>query len=243
VTIDKLRFQQGNAKLADNIFTFSLPAGHTCPGAKECFAKVGRDGGLVDGKDQLFRCFAASAEAFRASIRKSRWHNLDLLRALDTNQMAQLILDSLPTNARLVRVHVSGDFFSESYFLAWMKVASLRSEVRFYAYTKSIKTWVDNLDRIPSNFRLTASYGGRWDCLIDQYNLKSAKVVFSIEEAMMLGLDVDHDDSHAYDGDKSFALVLHGTQPAGSVAAKSLSALKAQGFAGYNAQRRKTVLA
>jgi hypothetical protein len=106
-----------------------------------------------------------------------------------------------------------------------------------------VKTWVDNLDRIPSNFRLTASYGGRWDHLIDKYNLKNARVVFSLEEAMMLGLDVDHDDSHAFDGDKSFALLLHGTQPAGSVAAKSLSTLKAQGFAGYNAQRRETVLA
>jgi len=140
-----------------------------------------------------------------------------------------------------VRVHVSGDFFSESYFLAWMKVASLRSEVTFYAYTKSVKTWIDNLDHVPSNFRLTASYGGRWDHLIDQYNLKSAKVVFSLEEAIMLGLDVDHDDSHAYDGEQSFALLLHGTQPTGSVAAKSLSALKAHGYTGYNAQRRETV--
>jgi hypothetical protein len=136
VTIDKLRFQQGNAKLADNIFTFSLPAGHTCPGAKECLAMVGRDGGLVDGKDQLFRCFAASAEAFRASIRKSRWHNLDLLRGKSSDEMAQLILDSLPANARLVRVHVSGDFFSESYFLAWLKVAWERPSVTFYAYNK-----------------------------------------------------------------------------------------------------------
>ena len=47
------------------------------------------------------------------------------------------------------------------------------------------------------NFVLTASYGGRDDHMIDEFNLRSAKVVFSEAEAAELGLEIDHDDSHA----------------------------------------------
>ena len=82
------------------------------------------------------------------------------------------------------------------------------------------------------NFVLTASYGGRDDHMIDQFNLRSAKVVFSEAEANSLGLDIDHDDSHAANPawrDNSFALLVHGTQPAGSEAATALKELKGKG--------------
>jgi len=54
-------------------------------------------------------------------------------------------------------------------------------------------------------------------------------VVFSEEEAAKLGLEIDHDDSHAYKGDKSFALLLHGTQPKGTMAAKAKNKLVTAG--------------
>ena len=63
------------------------------------------------------------------------------------------------------------------------------------------------------------------DHLIDKYNLKYAQVVFSEEEAEQLGLEIDHDDSHAYENNKPFALLLHGIQPAGSVASQALKKL------------------
>jgi hypothetical protein len=239
-TASKLSFKRGNSKFGEEIFTFSLPAGWTCPGARDCLARVARDTGkLTDSKETLFRCFAASMEARLPSVRKSRWNNLDLLKGKTTEEMAQLILESLPVDARLVRVHVSGDFFVESYFLAWMMVAVARPETVFYAYTKSVNLWVLNRSKVPGNFKLTASFGGRWDHLIREYGLKSATVVFSVEQAEALGLAIDHDDSLAYGQDKSFALLLHGTQPKDSVAAKALSALKAQGHKGYSRKERK----
>ena len=62
------------------------------------------------------------------------------------------------------------------------------------------------------------------------YGLKEARVVFSESEAAELGLAIDHDDSHAVENNgQSFALLLHGTQPAGSEASKALQALKASG--------------
>ena len=45
------------------------------------------------------------------------------------------------------------------------------------------------------------------------------------EESRILNLVIVHDDSHAYKGDKSFALLLHGTQPKGTMAAKAKNKL------------------
>jgi hypothetical protein len=175
------------------------------------------------------------------SVRKSRWNNFDLLKGKTTQEIAALILESLPFEAKLVRVHVSGDFFNDAYFQAWMSVALERPQTVFYAYTKSIKTWIENRALVPGNFKLTASFGGKDDQLISEHGLKRALVVFSVDQAEKLGLEIDHDDSHAYGSERSFALLLHGTQPKGSVAAKALSVLKAQGHTGYSKKELQPV--
>jgi hypothetical protein len=69
------------------------------------------------------------------------------------------------------------------------------------------------MDKVLRNFVLTASFGGRYDNLIEQHKLKYAKVVYSVEQAKELNLAIDHDDTHAYLTNESFALLLHGTQP------------------------------
>jgi len=233
---DKLKFGKGNAKLSKDIYTFSLPAGHSCPYAFECKASADRSTGKIkDGKNQVFRCFAASQEALYTNTRNARWHNYDLLRSLSTkSQMVDLIVDSLPPKANTVRVHVSGDFFSQTYFDAWMDVARMFSKKKFYAYTKSLPYWLERRDTIPKNFNLTSSKGGRTDVLIDLNKLKYAEVVFTEEEAKELKLELDHDDSHAYNGKKSFGLLIHGSQKKGSKASVALSNLKKKGIKGYS---------
>lgn len=227
-----LKFRLGNAKLGKAIHTFTLPAGYTCPGADKCQSRFDRKlNKIVDGPNTVYRCFAASGES-RPNVRSIADHNLELLKGKSEREMANLILSSLPVEAWIVRVHVGGDFFSQSYFNAWMHVASRRPEVRFYAYTKSLSYWTHNLQFIPENFRLTASEGGNFDHLIPVYGFKTSKVVFSIEEAAALGLEVDHDDSHAYDGTESFALLIHGTQPAGSAAGAAVRMLDGIGSYG-----------
>src|SRR5947209_8150378 len=133
----KLRFYYGNAKL-NNIWTFSLPAGFFCPFADQCRSKADRRTGVItDGPATSFRCYAASNEASNPSVRDSRWHNAQLLRGKSRYAMAKLILDSLSPYAGYVRVHVSGDFFSQSYFDSWIDLAQCRPRTLFYAYTKS----------------------------------------------------------------------------------------------------------
>jgi hypothetical protein len=63
--------------------------------------------------------------------------------------------------------------------------------------------------------------------------VKSAKVFFSQDEADALGLEVDHTDDLAISGSDDFALVIHGSQPAGSAASKALVENKKKGFTGY----------
>ena len=238
-----LSFQKGNAKLGKLIYTFSIVSGYTCPFAKDCLAKVDRlTGKLTDGPDTQFRCFSASQEALFPAVRKSRWDNFEkILNAIKNNTLVELILNSIPKKATVIRVHVAGDFFNQVYFNAWMEVAKRLPSVTFYAYTKSIGYWVNQLGNIPSNFKLNASYGGAQDYLIEQYNLKSVKVIFSVEQAG--NLKIDHDDTSAYMRDESFCLLIHNTQPKGSEASKALSKLRKLGIGGYGKQKKDRELA
>lgn len=231
----KLKFAQGNSKLSKDIWSFSLPAGFTCPGALNCLSRAieQKDGALrvVDGPETTFRCFAASQEALFRATYNARWSNFKALRAAQTlDAMAALLNDDLPSKATKIRVHVSGDFFSSDYFRAWMRVATLNPAKIFYAYTKALPFWIANKSEVPKNFRLTASRGGKFDALISSKRLKNVRVVFKPSEARKLGLPIDHDDSHAIAPRGNFALLIHGVQPAGSKAAIARNSNKWRGY-------------
>src|SRR5580700_11114221 len=94
-------------KLGRKVFTFSLPAGYTCPGADKCLTKFDRKTGkIADGPHQEFRCFAASMESVFTGFRENNSSNLELLKKHNTEQLAtDLILASLPAQAQIVRIH------------------------------------------------------------------------------------------------------------------------------------------
>lgn len=101
-----LHFGNGNAKLRKGIATFSLPAGWTCPGAKDCLAKANRETGkITDGDNIKFRCFSASNEAIFPAVRKARWKNFELLKNKSKEEMIDLILKSLPEQNELIRLY------------------------------------------------------------------------------------------------------------------------------------------
>lgn len=148
-------------------------------------------------------------------------------------QMVDIILDSIPIKSSILRLHVSGDFFNQSYFDAWLEVAKQTPSKIFYAYTKSLPFIINRLGDIPANLRFTASRGGKFDKLIDLNKLVSATVVFSLAEAKEKKLKLDHDDSLAIKATKSFGLLLHGKQPAGTASAAALRELKRVGLGKY----------
>ena len=219
-----LKFTFENAKLK-GIWHYSLPSGHTCPGAKSCLTFAHRETGKITDKQtpvdgQAFRCYAAMDEARRPNVRKTRWDNFDLLKGKTISQIVDLIVGSIKETGLkrggTLRVHIGGDYFSQIYFNAWMKAASYFPNIVFYSYTKSVHFLVRHLNekQLPKNFVFTCSKGGKFDDLIPHSKVKSARVFFSKAEADSLGLDIDHTDDLAISGSDDFALVLHGSQPA-----------------------------
>jgi hypothetical protein len=66
-----------------------------------------------------------------------------------------------------VRIHDSGDFFSEQYLHDWLAVAEQTPDVLFYAYTKEVEMFRANAGRFPSNFKYLFSTGGLQDHLLN----------------------------------------------------------------------------
>ncbi len=241
-----LTFSKGNAKLGTQTLIFNLPAGKTCPGALFCksFAVVDSNGkrSIRDGEHTQFRCFAASSEVQYDGAFYNRANNLqtvvDYLQVGVDHAAEQLnvALQHFKTRkTSLVRIHESGDFFSIEYLEAWVKVAQMNPNLKFYCYSKSLHIFSEfGVANLPSNFYLTASYGGKFDYMIDA-NLfpRYSKVVMTDEDAERMGLEVDHDDSHCF-GDRPFALLVHGTQPKGSEWGAAIRARRKAGqFGGY----------
>lgn len=88
-------------------------------------------------------------------------------------------------DGKWVRVHDSGDFFSDDYTCAWLDIMRARPNVQFYAYTKE----VDRIRRLvipaaPPNFRWCFSLGGKQDHLLDLSTDRVADV-FPTEEAII----------------------------------------------------------
>jgi hypothetical protein len=187
--------------------SWSLPSGTTCPGAEQCLAKVGRwTGHMSNGPKQKFKCYSAVGERY-PSVRERYWTNFDAVRGKKASEVAAVLAGCFPKNAKRCRVHTAGDFFSEEYFLGWMQFAASRPDVQFWAFTKSLPFWVGNMGAVPSNMEVQASYGGRWDSMIEEHGLKYAKVVWSPEEAQVLGLSIDTNDMLAAFPGPPFALL------------------------------------
>lgn len=234
-----LYFAKGNAKLAKTTVMLSLPAGHTCKFASLCRSHADRaTGKITDGKHCQFRCYAVNAENLFPLVRECRWRNWKLLKEAKTViGMANLLELSLigKRDIELVRFGQSGDFYNQTYFDAWLLVASQHPKWTFYGYTKALPYWAKRINTIPANMKLVASRGGTHDYLIEPLGLRSAQVVFTEQEAADLGLEIDHDDSHCWNYNKNFGILIHGTQPKNSLAGKAWYQIKKFGNGGYYA--------
>lgn len=215
-----LKFGIGNAKMNhmaesmglknNQVVTFDLPAGFTCPMASLCKAYASKvNGKIIDGKSMIFRCYAASIESRFKNSRLAHWHNYDLLKGLSESSMVELINSSIKKNVKIVRIHSSGDFFSQEYFNAWVKVASMNQDIQFFGYTKI----VDYVKASKSdNFKLVYSMGGLMDNQVDN-SIPTCKVVEYSEDSLCKSKDFSHEDFYFIMAQKSFTLNLHGTQP------------------------------
>jgi hypothetical protein len=210
-------------KLADmlginknEIASADMVCGYTCPMADKCKSMADRKTGkIIDSPTCKFRCYGASLECAFTPVRNLHWDNFDTLRNAKTvGKMTDILLNAISSKIKVMRIHSFGDFFNQNYFSAWLNVTEKLSDISFFAYTKVLPFM--KIAR-PANFAMVYSYGGLMDSLVADEPI--AYVVDSVAQAEKLGVplachDNPADDYNYVKAGKSFALVIHGTQPA-----------------------------
>ena len=121
-----------NGKQASIANTFGLPAGkaYSCPGATTVCETV---------------CYAGKLEKIFPGVKKNLLHNWELLKDADGVTMSSLlnemidefIVDCNKRNApKLFRIHWDGDFFNDTYTMAWKEVILNYPDIQFWVYTR-----------------------------------------------------------------------------------------------------------
>jgi hypothetical protein len=195
--MEKGKFVKNKKYYSGIVYEWNLPTGSTCPFALECKVTVDRVTGKFDIKKGQYKCYAASPERFPA-VREHRWNNFEFVKNGG--------IPEIPKECQSIRLHASGNFFNQKYFDLWVEIANNNPTIEFWAYTKSIQYWINSIDKIPKNFILTASYGGKQDDLIERYNLKCVKVFESIN-LVPENLPIDYNDDWARKPKVNFALL------------------------------------
>jgi hypothetical protein len=183
ITKPKNLLTNGNRELkADGIFTWSLPA---------LAAK------LSTGKNMLVcpsagvcanLCYARSGTYNFSNVKAAHTRNLELI--LDNpigwkNRLNDELKTKRYQGGKSVRIHDSGDFFSDAYFELWLEIANDNPDVFFYAYTKEV-AMVKRYE-LPKNFVIIFSMGGTQDHLVDKENDRHADVFPSLEALQEAG--------------------------------------------------------
>jgi hypothetical protein len=126
--------------------TFGLPSGkaYSCPGATSVCEKI---------------CYAGKLEKVYKGVKNVLLANWEQLKDANQQQMEALLyqmIDEFDKDCdkrkadKLFRIHWDGDFFNETYTLAWKNVIKAFPSIQFWVYTRSdfavpILTGVDNL--------------------------------------------------------------------------------------------------
>jgi len=118
-----------------------------------------------------------------------------------------------------VRIHDAGDFYNETYLDKWLMIMcrfESTSTVSFYAYTKQVKMFkqYQSEKRIPKNFRVIFSFGGKQDSLIDINKDFHSRVFETVSQLKTAGYsDATQDDMvTAMGNNPKVGLCYHGTK-------------------------------
>ena len=180
------------------IFNFSIPAYKTkegkitCPFAdscvKYCYAQKGN-----------YTRFPKIQELMEQKYKISKTNNFIPL-------MNEEIIKKKATH---IRIHDSGDFYSPAYLNKWVDIATQNKEVIFYAYTKSIKFFVNGL-KLPKNLKIIFSEGSKTDNLINTAKHRHARIFKSKELLNAAGyINASDNDLQAITSNKRVGLVYH----------------------------------
>ena len=134
-----------NGKTPTIANTFGLPAGKnfSCPGATSICETV---------------CYAGKLEKIYKGVKAVLLNNWEQLKDADHDRMFSLINEMIidfkkdcdKRNAeKLFRIHWDGDFFNDTYAIAWKDVINTHPDIQFWVYTR-VKSAAIILKDIPN---------------------------------------------------------------------------------------------
>lgn len=160
-----------NAKLRkDGILAFGIPAYKaesgriTCPGALDC----------IKG------CYARQGFYVMENVKRAQRERLEL--TLSENFIGVMNAEIARRKPKIVRIHDSGDFYSIQYLRKWIHIARANRGTHFYGYTKMVPYFKGVALNLPSNLKITFSYGGKYDFMIDRERDAHSVVFNSLKE-------------------------------------------------------------
>ena len=173
-----------------------------CPGAGACSGP----------------CFARSGHYTFNRRKEIEWGNY--ISTQDDLFVRMMNFELKPLKPTIIRIHDSGDFYDEFYYLQWLTIANSNPQHVFYASTKSWKETVNYrfmhaMDILPPNFKLIYSYGGKHDDELTEYNqdhtnpLPVSKIFKTEEAAIAAGYVHSPTDLEAIRGVNKIGLVYH----------------------------------
>jgi hypothetical protein len=153
-------------------------------------------------------CFAKQGRYLMDSVMNPRIRNL--AATMEDSFVADMIQAlGRRRSYNTVRIHDSGDFYSQSYLDKWIQIANALPGKTFYAYTKALTL---DFTQVPANFRITQSVGGKFDRMIDRSRPHSR--IFRDEAARVNAgyIDGNASDLPAISGEIRIGLVYHGVK-------------------------------
>jgi len=173
------------------VFNFGIPAQDTCLWAGEC---------------KKF-CYASKGAYIWSNVKPAFQYRFEVSKTNDFIVMMKG--EILSKKATHIRIHDSGDFYSREYLHKWFKIMESMPSVEFYAYSKSIPLLVN--ERMPSNFTLIMSEGGKADHMINHEINRHARIFKNESELLAAGyINASHDDLIAINkSNHKIGLVIH----------------------------------
>lgn len=191
----ELLTQNGKLKITSKqtglrVFNFGIPAQSTCLWADKCKKY----------------CYASKGAYIWSNVKPAFERRLDATKQDNFPQV--MIAEITRRKADVIRIHDSGDFYSREYIHKWFKVMESLPQVKFYAYSKSLPLLQG--ERLPANFTLIKSEGGKRDDLIDAAHDRHARIFKTEAELIAAGYaNASNNDLIAIGSNPKIGLLAH----------------------------------
>tara|TARA_R110000868_G_scaffold144788_2_gene364208 strand:+ start:325 stop:936 length:612 start_codon:yes stop_codon:yes gene_type:complete len=155
------------------VFNFGIPAYKsasgklTCPMADEC----------------IKFCYAKKGAYIWSNVKPAFEKRYELSKT--DNFVFEMNAEILKKKPDYVRVHDSGDYYSQAYLNKWIEIAIHNPSVRFYSYTNMVDMMLKT--SLPDNYDIIFSDSGKQKHLIDDRKHRHTKIFSTKDDLVFAG--------------------------------------------------------